>query len=95
MRIFSPVLIDLDPKCEKYPFPKNIFQDQSRFCTDILDLLSSLSDDDDLLRICLDIHIGLDLHEIGVLIFDLRHLDIGCIGDLISELMEELLSDNL
>ncbi len=94
MSIFAPVFIDLHSECEKYPFPEDILEDKSRFRTDILDLLSSLSDDDNLLRIGFDIHIRLDLHEIRVLIFYLSDFDIGSIGDLIAELMKELFTDN-
>ncbi len=95
MGIFAPVFIDLYSECEKYPFPEDILEDESRFRTDILDLLPSFSDDDNLLRISFDIHIGLDLHEIRVLIFYLSHFDIARIGDLITELMEELFTDDL
>ncbi len=93
--ILPPVLIDLHAECEKYPFPEYIFENETRFCTDILDFLPSLPDDDDLLRIGFDIHIRLDLHEIRILILDLRDFDIGSIRDLITELMEELLTDDL
>lgn len=95
MSILPPVLIDLHSECEKYPFPEDILEDKSRFRTDILDFLPSLPDDDDLLRIRFDIHIRLDLHEIRILILDLRDFDIGSIRDLITELMEKLLTDDL
>lgn len=95
MSIFAPILIHLHTQCEKYPFSKYILEDESRLGSDILDLLPSLPDDDDLLRISFDMDICLDLHEARILTFYLSDLDIRSIWDLITELMEELFTDDL
>ncbi len=47
--IFSPVLIYLDPESEEYLLAEDILQDDARRCSDILDLLPSLADEDRLL----------------------------------------------
>lgn len=47
--IFSPVLMDLYAKSQKDLLPKYILENESSFCSDLLDLLGSLPDHDHLL----------------------------------------------
>jgi hypothetical protein len=47
--IFSPVLVYLDSESEEYLLAEDILQDDARRCSDILDLLPSLADEDRLL----------------------------------------------
>lgn len=99
--IFSPVFMDFHAKCEEYFFIEYFFEKDARFCTDFLYFCSSFSDNDHLLRIRFYIDIGLyrkhrkRLRCISSFLFDLRHFDIGGIGDFITKFEKESLSNNL